>query len=535
MKKIKVLFLLATVCLGISISLKVVHAASDPVKPNVIDISKWQDPKNIDFKKWKEQGIEAVIIKLTEGMEDDQPVLNPQAEEQIKGALEAGIRVNFYHYSWMNSIQNAREEADWFAKIANNLNVPKDSVMALDLEGNALTKDRQELTDQANAFFDRMREHGYQKLDVYASLSWYQNRFYPDQLSISNFWLAYWPETPIEPPFPVGLWQFASDYRLDGYDGLLDANIDYTGFYTGKKIEIPDNLEEQKVLAAIKALFQNQNENGTLLEDTDQAKIDNVSQLLSSLKESDQKQAFQKLLDEAQRQLKERNADMENQLAAEKAIKNLFEGQQLGGSIKENVNKELIDHVQYLISQMNDSPQKTEFQQALNLAKQQVLEKERQRITEDAIKNLFEGQQLGGKVKDTVSSDMIDQVQLLVNEITDTKQKERLQQLLNEASRQLDNRKEKEKAPAVSEENKNLHNSAQTSATELSHPPKKVNPQTMSNNVNKGTSANSISPVKYDDAINKIPQTGDENNQFILLLGSILTIFGGILFRKSIQ
>ncbi|EUJ24220.1 hypothetical protein PGRAN_04686 [Listeria grandensis FSL F6-0971] len=106
---------------------------------------------------------------------------------------------------------------------------------------------------------------------------------------------------------------------------------------------------------------------------------------------------------------------------------------------------------------------------------------------------------------------------------------------MNEASRQLDNRKEKEKAPSVSEENKNLHNSAQTSATELSHPPKKVNPQTMSNNVNKDTSANSISPVKYGDTMNKIPQTGDENNQFILLLGSILTIFGGILFRKSIK
>ncbi|MCO6019102.1 MULTISPECIES: GH25 family lysozyme [Carnobacterium] len=199
-------------------------------QPNVIDISSYQKASDIDFNKWKEQGIEAVVIKLTEGMEDNAPYYSPEAKEQIKKATAAGLKVNFYHFSWMNSVENAKEEADWFTKIANQYDVPKDSVMALDLENNVLTTDPLALTNQANAFFDRMIENGYPKIDMYASLSWYGTRFYTEQLRTKNYWVAYWADE--KPEILTGMWQFASDYQLEGYDGMLDANIDFTGYYT---------------------------------------------------------------------------------------------------------------------------------------------------------------------------------------------------------------------------------------------------------------------------------------------------------------
>ena len=77
-------------------------------QPNVIDISSYQKASDIDFKKWKEQGIEAVVIKLTEGMEDDAPYYSPEAKEQISKATAAGLKVNFYHFSWMNSVEIAK-------------------------------------------------------------------------------------------------------------------------------------------------------------------------------------------------------------------------------------------------------------------------------------------------------------------------------------------------------------------------------------------------------------------------------------------
>lgn len=200
------------------------------LKANVIDISSHQKAGDIDFEKWKSQGIEAVVIKLTEGMEDNAPYYNPEAKEQIDKALAAGLKINFYHYSWMNSVENAIAEADWFTKMANKYNVPKDSVMALDLENSILTQDPGELTKQANAFFDRMIENGFPKVDVYASLSWFGTRFITEKLRTKNYWVASWSDE--KPEIVTGMWQFTNKYQLEGYDGLLDANIDFTGYYT---------------------------------------------------------------------------------------------------------------------------------------------------------------------------------------------------------------------------------------------------------------------------------------------------------------
>ncbi|CAD5900132.1 putative phage lysin [Carnobacterium maltaromaticum] len=200
------------------------------LEANVIDISSHQKAADIDFEKWKEQGIEAVVIKLTEGMEDGAPYYNPEAEAQIEKALEAGLKVNFYHYSWMTSIENAIEEADWFTKIADKYSIPKDSVMALDLENSLLTYDPIELTNQANAFFDRMIENGYPKIDVYASISWFGTRFITEELRTDNYWVASWSEE--KPEIVTGMWQFTNNYRLEGYNGPLDGNIDFTGYYT---------------------------------------------------------------------------------------------------------------------------------------------------------------------------------------------------------------------------------------------------------------------------------------------------------------
>lgn len=206
---------------------------SNARKANVIDISSHQKADDIDFDKWKEQGVEAVVIKLTEGMEDGAPYYNPEAKGQIEKALAAGLKVNFYHYSWMTSSENAIEEADWFSKIADQYNIPKDSVMALDLENPILTQDASELTNQANAFFDRMIENGYPKVDVYASLGWFGTRFITEELRADNYWVASWSEE--KPEIDTGMWQFTDNYQLEGYDGPLDGNIDFTGFYTQRE------------------------------------------------------------------------------------------------------------------------------------------------------------------------------------------------------------------------------------------------------------------------------------------------------------
>ena len=56
-----------------------------------IDISSYQE--NVDFKKVKNNGIEIVYIKATEGLTYDNPLL----KSQYNGAKSAGLKIGFYH------------------------------------------------------------------------------------------------------------------------------------------------------------------------------------------------------------------------------------------------------------------------------------------------------------------------------------------------------------------------------------------------------------------------------------------------------
>ena len=57
-----------------------------------IDISSYQ--QNVDFIKVKNNGIEIVYIKATEGITYNNPMLKPQ----YCGAIAAGLKIGFYHF-----------------------------------------------------------------------------------------------------------------------------------------------------------------------------------------------------------------------------------------------------------------------------------------------------------------------------------------------------------------------------------------------------------------------------------------------------
>lgn len=201
------------------------------IRPNVIDISSHQENK-CNFTSLFNQGVRGVIVKLTEGSENGSKYFNNFAPTQIANARSAGMVVSTYHYFLGVSIADAQAEADWYAKKAIELGLPKSTIMVCDVEDPSLIKDRSALTTFVNAFHQRMALHGFNRLDTYASASWFKDRLITPNLITKNIWNANYPSNPVTPDYPCGLWQFASDYRFDGHPFNLDANIDYNGFYT---------------------------------------------------------------------------------------------------------------------------------------------------------------------------------------------------------------------------------------------------------------------------------------------------------------
>lgn len=67
--------------------------------PLVADISSYQPDEPAFFQALKNQGVKAVIIKITQGSAGGDAYINPKAKTQIGNARVAGLLVHGYHYA----------------------------------------------------------------------------------------------------------------------------------------------------------------------------------------------------------------------------------------------------------------------------------------------------------------------------------------------------------------------------------------------------------------------------------------------------
>lgn len=103
--------------------------AFSPSSPNIyegIDVSNWQG--NIDFASVKADGIQIVYIKASQGNN----YIDPYFEQNYSGAKANGLYVGAYHYLTATSVENAKEEATFFASVLSGKQI--DCKLAMDFE-----------------------------------------------------------------------------------------------------------------------------------------------------------------------------------------------------------------------------------------------------------------------------------------------------------------------------------------------------------------------------------------------------------------
>ncbi|MEG0549682.1 MAG: GH25 family lysozyme, partial [Vagococcus sp.] len=106
---------------------------TDVNKPRAdfIDVSSHNGYISVEeYKVIRSYGVKGVAVKLTEGT----GYRNPEAKNQVANAKAAGLVVSAYHYSWFENEARARKEAQYFAQMANELGLPKSTLMINDLE-----------------------------------------------------------------------------------------------------------------------------------------------------------------------------------------------------------------------------------------------------------------------------------------------------------------------------------------------------------------------------------------------------------------
>ena len=152
-----------------------------------VDVSKWQG--RINWHEARNDGVEFAILREGYGKESPNQI-DKRFEENYRNAKAVGIPVGVYHYSYADSVEDARKEAQFCLKniTGKQLEYP----ICFDIEDKEQLKlNNRQRTDICKAFCEEIEKAGYYVM-IYCNLNWYKNYLYSEELKKYDLWLAQW-------------------------------------------------------------------------------------------------------------------------------------------------------------------------------------------------------------------------------------------------------------------------------------------------------------------------------------------------------
>ncbi len=211
-----------------------------------IDVSIYQG--NIDFKKIKNDGIEVVYIRSSEG----ENFVDPNYERNYREAKENGLKVGFYHYVTARTEEEARRQAEFFVSTIGGKS--PDCKLAMDFEnfGN-LTKS--EVNKIGLAFLNRVKELSKKEVVLYSD-AYAASFVWEGETTTFPLWIA---QYEVNEPQNNGNWetwegwQYSDKGEINGINTYVDRDkftkeillSDNSELPKPEKPEEPENPEEE--------------------------------------------------------------------------------------------------------------------------------------------------------------------------------------------------------------------------------------------------------------------------------------------------
>jgi len=143
-------------------------------------------------------------------------------------ANEYGLKVGTYLYSYANTEEGAKLEAENCLRFIQGKKFDLPIFYDVEDDKTTGTADKYTITKMCQIFCDRIIAAGYQA-GVYASLYWFDEKMYIEELEKYNIWLAQWNDK-ITANFRVDIWQYTSDGHIEAIGGRVDMNNCYKYF-----------------------------------------------------------------------------------------------------------------------------------------------------------------------------------------------------------------------------------------------------------------------------------------------------------------
>ena len=197
-----------------------------------IDVSKHQG--NIDWTKVAADGVEFASIRVglrgygTEGklVEDE------YFEQNVKGALQAGIKVGVYFYSQAITDEELLEEANLVLEKVKPYNIELPIVFDVEKvsggKGRANELSVEERTRLAALFCQTIQDAGYKPM-IYHNMEMGTLMLDLGQLEQYDKWFAYYNDD-LYYPYAYKVWQYSEKGAVDGINEEVDLNIWFGDF-----------------------------------------------------------------------------------------------------------------------------------------------------------------------------------------------------------------------------------------------------------------------------------------------------------------
>ena len=190
-----------------------------------IDVSKWNG--RIDWKKVKKAGIDFCIIRTGYSKTVDY-----KFKYNIEEAIENGLQIGVYHFSYATTNAKAKEEAEFCLKLIKPYRKYITLGVWSDYEYDSVSYSRRygvyptkkSVTSLAKTFCSTVEKNGY-STGIYTNLDFSSNYFTKEVLNKYPTWIAVWGKMNYHGKYVM--WQYTDSGRVDGIHGKVDMNIFY--------------------------------------------------------------------------------------------------------------------------------------------------------------------------------------------------------------------------------------------------------------------------------------------------------------------